>query len=104
MDNFDLKKYLSEGILDKERSKKRWFAGNDNFKRIIKNIDPSEIEDLIAYTKSNGDEVDEYGNDKWGITPESRENNQSVWAYSDGNLYFSNPQSPSIYDEYIRKM
>jgi hypothetical protein len=109
MDNFDLKKYLSEGKLGEDRSKKNRFMGvfgpgKDVFQRIIKNIDSSEIEDLIKYTESNGDEVERTEGSAWGTTKESSENNQAVWQYSDGELYFVNPQHPSIYDEYIKKM
>jgi hypothetical protein len=109
MDNFDLKKYLAEGKLSEDRSKKYKFLGifnpdEDTFQRIIKNIDPLEIEDLIKYTESNGDEVLRVGKSAWGITKESGEDNQAVWQYNEKDLLFQNPYHPSIYDEYIRKI
>ena len=109
MDNFDLKKYLAENKLFEDRSKKNKFMGifhlaNTSFQRKIKNINPSEVEDLIKYTESNGDEVEKIGNNVWGITKESGKDNQAVWQYMDGELLFVNPQHPSIYDEYIRGM
>jgi hypothetical protein len=108
MDNFDLKQYLAEGRLNEDKSKKNSFLGifrpgKDVFQRIIKGIDQSQIQDLIDYTKSQGDEVDESGDNKWGITSESGENGQAVWQYLDGDLYFVNPNFPSVYDDYIRK-
>jgi hypothetical protein len=109
MDNFDLKKYLIENKLGEDRSKSNRFMGvfgpsKEVFQRIIKNIDPSEIEELIKYTESNGDKVERGGKYVWGITKESGENDQSVWQYLDGVLYFINPNYSSIYDEYIKKM
>jgi hypothetical protein len=109
MDNFDLKKYLIENRLGEDRSKSNRFMGifgpsKEVFQRIIKNIDSSEIEELIKYTESNGDKVERSGKNAWGITKESGENDQSVWQYLDGVLYFINPNYSSIYDEYIKKM
>lgn len=109
MNNFDLRKYLSENRLREDRSKKNRFMGifgpgKNVFQRIIKNIDPSKIEDLVSYTESNGDEVEKSGNNAWGITKKSGENNQAVWQYLDGDLLFENPKYPSVYDDYIRNM
>jgi len=114
MDNFDLKKYLVENRLTsnklgEDRSKKNRFMGifgpsKEVFQRIIKNITPSEIEELIKYTESNGDKVERSGKNIWGITKESGENNQSVWQYLDGVLYFVNPNYTSAYDDYIKSM
>ena len=109
MDNFDLKKYLIENRLGEDRSKSNRFMGvfgpsKEVFQRIIKNINPSEIEELIKYTESNGDKVERSGKNAWGITKESGETDQSVWQYLDGVLYFINPNYSSTYDEYIKKM
>jgi hypothetical protein len=114
MNNFDLKKYLAENRvtlnkLNEDKSKKNRFMGvfgpsKEVFQRVIKNIDPSEIEELIKYTESNGDEIERSGKNAWGITEESGENNQSVWQYLDGVLYFINPNYSSIYDDHIKNM
>lgn len=114
MNTFDLKKYLAENRitsnkLNEDRSKSNRFMGifgpsKEVFQRIIKNIDPSEIEDLIKYTESNGDKVERSGKNAFGITKESGENEQAVWQYLDGILYFINPNYSSIYDEYIKSM
>jgi hypothetical protein len=109
MNNFDLRKYLSENRIREDRSKSNRFMGifkpsEDVFQRIIKNINPSEVEDLIQYTESNGDEVGRNGKNAWGITKESGEANQAVWQYLDGNLMFINLEYPSVYDDYIKNM
>lgn len=94
--------------IGKDKSQKYRFLGifgpsKDVFQRVIKNVSSSEIENLIKYTESNGDEVERIGNNAWGITKKSNEDNQSVWKYLDGKLLFVNPHHPSIYDNYIRK-
>lgn len=114
MDNFDLKKYLVENRatsnkLNEDRSKSNRFMGifgpsKEVFQRIIKNLTSLEIENLIKYTESNGDKVERSGENAWGITKESGENDQAVWQYLDGVLYFINPNYSSIYDEYIKSM
>lgn len=93
---------------NKDRSKKNRFLGifgpgKQTFQRIIKKVDKSTIEDLIEYTQSNKDEIERIGDNVWGITKDSLKDNQAVWQYLDGKLYFENPQNPSIYDKYIRK-
>lgn len=109
MNNFDLRKYLSENKLGEDRSKSNRFMGifkpsEDVFQRVIKNANPSEIEDLIKYTEANGDEVERSGKNAWGITKESGEGSQAVWQYLDGNLMFTNLKYPSVYDDYIKNM
>ena len=109
MDNFNLKAYLTENKLGEDRSKSNRFMGvfgpsKDAFQRIIKNITPLEIEELIKYTESNGDKVERIGKNAWGVTKESGENHQSVWHYSDGILYFINPKFPSEYDTHIKSL
>ena len=109
INNFDLRKYLIENKLGEDRSKSNRFMGifgpnKKVFQRIIKNITPSEIEELIKHTESNGDEVERSGKNAWGITKESDENDQAVWQYLDGILYFVNPNFPSEYDSHIKNL
>lgn len=99
------KQFLNES---KDRSKKNRFLGifppgKDVFQRIIKNVDKSSIEKLVKYTQSNNDEIDKIGDNIWAITVDSGKDNQAVWKYDEGILYFENPYYPSIYDTYIRK-
>jgi hypothetical protein len=105
MKKSELKQLIKEE-LNKDKSKKNRFLGifgpsKDVFQRIIKNI--NSIDNLIKYTESNGDEIEKIGKDMWGITKYSGENNEAVWKYVNGDLYFQNPNFPSIYDDYIRK-
>ena len=108
-DNFNLRKFITEGKLtstNEDKSKKNRFLGifgpsKDVFQRIIKKVD--SIEDLVTYTESNGDEVEKVGKNMWGISKDSKESGEAVWQYLDGDLYFENPNFPSVYDDYIRK-
>ena len=105
MKKSELKQLIKEE-LNKDKSKKNRFLGifgpnKDVFQRIIKNI--NSIEDLVKYTESNGDEIEKIGKNMWGITKNSGENNEAVWQYTNGDLYFQNPNFPSVYDNYIRK-
>jgi hypothetical protein len=111
MKKIELRQIIKEEIrksLTEDSSKKNRFLGifgpsKDIFQRIIKNTNPSEIEKLIKYTESNGDSVERIDKNVWGITKESGKNNQTVWQYYNGDLYFENPNFPSLYDAYIRK-
>jgi hypothetical protein len=99
---------LFEQFLNEDKSKKNRFLGifgpgKDIYQRKIKKVSSSEIESLIQYTESNGDRVERSGKNSWGITKESDKDNQAVWQYLDGVLYFENPNYPSVYDTYIRK-
>ena len=103
---YELRQIIREEIQNVDKSKKNRFLGifgpsKDVFQRIIKNI--TSVEDLIKYTESNGDKVEKSGKNVWGISKDSAKNNEAVWQYLDGDLYFINPHTPSIYDEYIRK-
>jgi hypothetical protein len=110
MKKSELKQIIREEIqssLKNDRSKKNRFLGifgpgKDVFQRIIKKVDPSEVESLITYTEANGDSIERYNKSVWGMTKESRENGQSVWQYDGENLMFVNKNYPSIYDTYIR--
>ena len=109
MKKSELKQLIKEeiGLLFEDKSKKNRFLGifgpgKDVFQRIIKNVDPQFIEDLIQYTESNNDEVEKYGKSAWAITKESERIGQTVWSYDGKNLMFVNPNVKSIYDEYIR--
>jgi len=111
MKKSELRQLIREEMqnLFEDRSKKNRFLGifkpgKEVFQRKIKNISPSKIENLIKYTESNGDNVERIGKNAWGITKESGKDNQTVWQYMDGDLLFVNPNFPSIYDTYIRKM
>ena len=102
-----IKEEISKAVKE-DKSKKRGFLGifnpdKNTFQRVIKKVDPEFVKDLIQYTKSNGDDVEKFGNSTWGITKESGEDDQGIWQYSDGNLMFINLKYPSIYDDYIRK-
>jgi len=97
-----------EKFINESRSKRNTFLGvfppsKDVFQRIIKKVSPSEIEDLIKYTEDNGDNVERSGENAWGSTKESMGENQAVWQYLDGKLYYENPNYQTIYDEYINK-
>jgi hypothetical protein len=99
---------LYEDFVNEDKSKKNRFLGvfapgKEVFQRVIKKVDASSIEDLIKYTESNGDEVERHGTSAWATTKESRENGQTVWSYDGKDLMFVNPNTPSVYDEYIRK-
>ena len=95
-------------VNENDKSKKNRFLGifkpnKDVFQRIIKNVDSSKIDNLIKYTESNGDKIERSDKNIWGMTADSSQNNESVWQYLEGNLYFENPNFPSLYDTYIRK-
>jgi hypothetical protein len=99
---------LFEDFVNEDKSKKNRFLGifapgKQVFQRVIKKVDASSIEDLIKYTESNGDDVERHGAAAWATTKESRENGQTVWSYDGKDLMFVNPNTPSVYDEYIRK-
>jgi hypothetical protein len=81
-----------------------WFKSKNTFQIRIKNVEPSVVEKLIKFTKKRGDIVDRSGSNAWGITKESLKDNQSVWQYLDGHLYYKNPYHKSIYDTFIPKL
>jgi len=108
MDQIKRMQELAGIITENDKSKKNRFLGifkpsKDVFQRIIKNVDSSKIDNLIKYTESNGDKIERFGKNIWGATTESSQNNEAVWQYLEGDLYFENPNFPSLYDTYIRR-
>ena len=112
MKKSELQQIIKEEIgkaLNENQSKKRGFLGifnpgKDQFQRVIKKVGPDTIGNLSDYTKSNGDEVENQGSSVWASTKDSQGDNQMVWYYNGKDLLFTNPNHPSIYDSYIRKI
>lgn len=98
--------------LNEDKSWKRfldpyiWFRDSkESFKYRYKNVHPSVIEQLIKITEKNGDDIERGGkNNVWGFDEESGEDNQALWQYMDGSLYYVNPQYKSKYDTIIPKL
>jgi hypothetical protein len=81
-----------------------WFKGKDIFQNRFKNVEPHIVEKLTKLTKKNGDTVERVGKNSWGITKKSSQQNQAVWQYLDGVLYYTNPNFKSKYDSIIPKL
>ena len=82
-----------------------YFKDKSSFQYRFKNIDNSKIKELIKFTKSNGGDVESVGsNNIWGITNSSKEQNQAIWHYSQGILYYGSSDLPRGYTEYIQKL
>jgi hypothetical protein len=106
----ELKQLIKEeinNVLREEQSLKRfldpyhWFVNKDIFQRRYKNVDLSIINDLVIFTKKQGDNIETVGKNVFAISNESNKLDQSVWQYMDGILYYVNPNIKSIYDTYI---
>lgn len=81
-----------------------WFKSKDIFQNRFKNVPSSIVQELIKLTKKNGDDVEVVGKNVWGFSDKSGKDNQALWQYSDGHLYYTNPKHKSTYDTIIPKL
>lgn len=81
-----------------------WFKSKDIFQNRFKNTPSSVVQELIKLTKKNGDDVKVVGNNVWGFSDKSGKDNQALWQYSNGYLYYTNPHHKSTYDTIIPKL
>jgi BMFP domain-containing protein YqiC len=81
-----------------------WFKSKDIFQNRFKNTPSSVVQELIKLTKKNGDDVKVVGNNVWGFSDKSGKDNQALWQYSNGHLYYTNPHHKSTYDTIIPKL
>ena len=81
-----------------------WFKSKDIFQNRFKNVPSSIVQELIKLTKKNGDDVEVVGKNVWGFSDKSSKDNQALWQYSDGHLYYTNPKHKSTYDTIIPKL
>jgi hypothetical protein len=78
-----------------------WFKSKDIFQERVKNVPSSVVQQLIKLTKKNGDDVEVVGKNVWGFSDKSGKDNQALWQYLDGHLYYTNPNHKSVYDTLI---
>jgi hypothetical protein len=94
-------------IIKEDKSWKRfldpynWFRSKDVFQNRFTNTHAAVIERLIKITEKNGDAVERVGKNVWGITKNSASDNEAVWQYYNGHLYYTNPNHKSKYDTII---
>ena len=81
-----------------------WFKSKDIFQNRFKNVPSSIVQELIKLTKKNGDDVEVVGKNVWGFSDKSGKDNQALWQYLDGHLYYTNPKHKSTYDTIIPKL
>jgi len=81
-----------------------WFKSKDVFQNRFKNVSSSVVQQLIKITEKNGDAIESVGKNVWGITQKSAKDNEAVWQYLNGHLYYTNPNHKSVYDTLIPKL
>jgi hypothetical protein len=103
-------KHLKE-VVTEDKSLKRfldpftWLKYSDGFQRRFRNVSPSVVQELIKITKENGHGVLIIDKNAFATLDKNpKELEEGVWKYYNGDLYYVNPKSKSIYDTLIPKL